>query len=134
MFDLNAVQAALRDQGIDAWLLYDFRGLNPLATRVLRFPEGTMGSRRWFYLIPANGVPRKLVHRIEEGALDHLPSEATVYLREELEAGVRSLVEGLGQVAMEYSSQCQPLHLASGRGDGRACSPVVGRRSCRRAI
>ena len=33
MFDLNAIQAALRDEKLDAWLLYDFRGLNVLARR-----------------------------------------------------------------------------------------------------
>src|SRR5262249_41939124 len=62
------------------------------------------GTRRFFYLVPARGAPRKLVHRIESGALDHLPGEATVYLRwQELEKGVASLVTGLGRVAMEYS-------------------------------
>jgi Xaa-Pro aminopeptidase len=103
MFDLAAVQSALRDEGVDGWLLYDFRGLNLLARRVTQMPEGGMLSRRWFYYVPAQGEPRKLVHRIEAGALDHLPGAKTVYLRwEELEAGVGTLVKGAGRVAMEY--------------------------------
>ena len=73
MFDLTAVQAALREQGFDGWLLYDFRGLNVLARRVLDLPTDAMLSRRWFYFVPAQGEPRKLVHRIEPHALDHLP-------------------------------------------------------------
>ena len=63
-----------------------------------------MGSRRWFYFIPAEGEPRKLVHRIEKGALDHLPGSKAVYLRwQELEAGVGALVQGAKRIAMEYS-------------------------------
>lgn len=104
MFDLKQVQAALVDQGLDGWLLYDFRGLNVLAARVAETAAAGR-SRRWFYFIPAQGEPKKLVHRIEPAALDHLPgSRKTVYLRwQELEAGVRELVNGAGKVAMEYS-------------------------------
>jgi Xaa-Pro dipeptidase len=104
MFDLTAIQAALTGFGLDGWLLYDFRGSNVLARRVLDLDGRPSGTRRFFYLVPARGRPRKLVHRIESGALDHLPGEATVYLRwQDLEAGVASLVSGLGRVAMEYS-------------------------------
>jgi Xaa-Pro aminopeptidase len=103
MFDLNAVQAALKKLGIDGWLLYDFRGLNVLARRVLGMASDTMLSRRWFYFIPARGEPRKLVHRIEPRALDHVPGPHQVYLRwQELESGVASLVAGCRRVAMEY--------------------------------
>lgn len=103
-FDLPAVQAAIRDAGLDGWLLYDFRGINPLAGRVLGFPEGGHRTRRWFYFVPAAGEPRKLVHRIESAALDHLPGGRTVYLRwQDLEANVGRLVAGAGRVAMEYS-------------------------------
>jgi Xaa-Pro aminopeptidase len=103
MFNLNAVQAALQQAGLDGWLLYDFRGLNVLARRVLGIgPEGHL-TRRWFYFVPARGEPRKLVHRIESGALDAYPGSRRVYLRwQELEAGVRDLVQGAHRVAMEY--------------------------------
>lgn len=103
MFDLQAVQAALRDQEFDAWLLYDFRGLNMLARRIAGLRPDQITSRRWFYLVPAQGEPQKLVHRIESGALDHLPGSKRVYLRwQELEAGVGALVQGKKRVAMEY--------------------------------
>src|SRR5207237_1143202 len=103
MFDLAAVQAALREEKLDGWLLYDFRGLNVLARRVVHMPEGSMLSRRWFYFVPAQGEPRKLVHRIESGSLDHVPGSKTVYLRwQELEAGVAALVGSARRVAMEY--------------------------------
>jgi Xaa-Pro aminopeptidase len=103
MFNLSSVQAALQQLGFDGWLLYDFRGLNVLARRVLGISDEAILSRRWFYFVPARGEPRKLVHRIEPHALDGLPGTAQPYLRwQELEAGVAALVAGARQVAMEY--------------------------------
>jgi len=103
-FDVSSIQQALREFDIDAWLLYDFRGCNSLARRVLEIDDDAIGSRRWMYRIPAEGEPHKLVHRIEASALDHLPGEKTVYLRwQEFEAGVAELVNGFARVAMEYS-------------------------------
>ena len=105
MFDLAAVQSAIRAAQFDGWLLYDFRGLNNLALRVVGLPEKKLLSRRWFYFVPANGEPKKLVHAIEPASLDGLPgTNKTVYRRwQELEAGVGALVAGAKAVAMEYS-------------------------------
>jgi Xaa-Pro dipeptidase len=103
MFNLSAMQAAIASLGFDGWLLYDFRGLNVLARRVVGLGDEAMLSRRWFYYVPARGEPRKLVHRIEPHSLDHLPGAAQPYLRwQELEAGVAALVKGAKRVAMEY--------------------------------
>jgi Xaa-Pro aminopeptidase len=103
MFDLTAIQDAIRQQGTDGWLLYDFRGLNMLARRVLGIGDTAMLSRRWFYFIPAKGAPRKLVHKIEPHSLDGVPGQSQTYLRwQELEAGVQSLLSGCRSVAMEY--------------------------------
>jgi Xaa-Pro aminopeptidase len=105
VFDLGAVQAAIREAGLDGWLLYDFRGINILALRVAELPEKKFLSRRWFYYVPAAGEPKKLVHAIEPAALDHLPGAAKpVYRRwQDLETGVGELVIGAKRVAMEYS-------------------------------
>jgi Xaa-Pro aminopeptidase len=102
-FNLGSVQAALTELGLDGWLLYDFRGLNVLARRVLHLSEETMLSRRWFYYIPVEGDPRKLVHRIEPHALDTFPGSKIVYLRwQELESSLREILQGQKSVAMEY--------------------------------
>jgi Xaa-Pro aminopeptidase len=102
-FDLNRFQSAIRDNGFDGWLLYDFRGLNILARRVLNIAPDAHTTRRWFYFIPAQGEPRKLLHRIEPHSLDHVPGSAKSYLRwQELEAGVKELLTGARKVAMEY--------------------------------
>lgn len=104
MLNIEAIQSSLRKFEIDGWLLYDFRGTNPLARRVLELGDDNVGSRRWFYCIPAQGDPMKLVHRIESGALENVPGSSDVYLKwQELEAGVERLVEGMSLVAMEYS-------------------------------
>jgi Xaa-Pro aminopeptidase len=104
MFDLNATQNALRDLGFDGWLLYDFHGCNVLARRVLDFDKNHMGTRRFFYFIPANGTPQKLVHRIEVDALDHVPGDKHVYLKwQELESELGSILKGVPKIAMEYS-------------------------------
>lgn len=104
MFDLNAVQDALTQFGFDGWLLYDFRGSNILAHRILHLPEDFTPSRRFLYFIPASGTPQKLVHRIENDALDHLPGDKTMYLKwQELEDGIGKMVSGCSRLAMEYS-------------------------------
>ena len=101
--NLAAIQSALRERNIDAWLFYDHHHRDPIAYRVLGI-NPPMCTRRWYYLVPATGEPSKLVHRIESGALDHLPGERIVYLHwQSLEAGLASLVGGMRKVAMEYS-------------------------------
>lgn len=104
MFELTKVQAALEQFSLDGWLLYDFRGSNVLARRILDIPEDAMGSRRFFYFIPKTGQPTKLVHRIESEALDHLPGEKVIYLKwQELEAGLETILRNAKLIAMEYS-------------------------------
>lgn len=105
MLDLPAIQAAIREQHVDGWLLYDFRGSNILAQRVLGL-EGKKLSRRWSYYIPATGEPLKLAHAIEPAALDALPGSKTLYRRwQEFEAGIANMLAGAKTVAMEYSAR-----------------------------
>src|SRR5438034_7182124 len=107
--DIKDVQAALKADGLDGWLLYDFRGINPIAsdvTAVSRQP-GHLATRRWYYLIPASGEPRGLVHAIEKNSLAHLPGTMRRYAgRDQLEAGLARLLAGVSRVAMEYSPDC----------------------------
>ena len=53
---LPELQRAIADAGLDGWLLYDFRGTNPIARDFLGFAELHL-SRRIFVLIPRTGVP-----------------------------------------------------------------------------
>ena len=102
---IPAVQSALKEEGLDGWLLYDFHGSNPIARRIAGLDgQGKMTTRRWYYVIPAQGEPKKLVHAIEPFNLDHLPGSKTVYSqRQSLAAGLQQVLGGLKRVAMEYS-------------------------------
>ncbi len=103
MPDIPAIQSELRAGKIDGWLFCDILHRDPLAYRVLGLNEG-MAKRRWFYLIPARGQPRKLVHRIEAGMLDSLPGAKQEYVAlTELEKGLVRLLVKTKTVAMQYS-------------------------------
>jgi Xaa-Pro aminopeptidase len=106
--EVAAIQQALRSSGLDGWLLYDFHGSNPIAGRLTGVSGGPhMTTRRWYYLIPADGPPRGLVHAIERHNLEHLPGETSAYAgREQLDAGLDRLLAGMHRVAMEYSALC----------------------------
>jgi Xaa-Pro aminopeptidase len=102
--DVPAIQAALAEQRIDGWLLYDFRGSNPIARAVIGFDESQIGTRRWFYLIPRQGQPVAIMHVIEPHALKGAPGRSVLYRSwKELEALLREHLGGLSRVAMEYS-------------------------------
>ncbi|HET7216913.1 MAG TPA: M24 family metallopeptidase, partial [Vicinamibacterales bacterium] len=102
---IDAVQRALKEEGLDGWLLYDFQGSNPIASRLAGLAaSGKMATRRWYYLIPSDGAPRGLVHAIERHNLDDLPGEKRPYAgREQLASGLRDLLKGRRRIAMEYS-------------------------------
>ena len=102
--DLSAIQSALRERNIDAWLFYDHHHRDPIAYRVLGLPAGQMVTRRWFYLIPAEGEPLKLVHRIEPGHLDTLPGSKRQYSGwQELFEQLKTILAGSRDIAMQYS-------------------------------
>src|SRR5690554_3715402 len=82
---LDQIQAELKRQGLDGWLLYDFRGSNPVAQPLVRpLLEGNTASRRVLLLIPAEGVPTLAVHSIERRSLrGDLPVEVVSYASRE---------------------------------------------------
>lgn len=102
--NLSAIQAALRERNIDAWLFYDHHHRDPIAYRLLGLPEKLMVTRRWYYLIPAEGEPSKLVHKIEAGHLDSLAGSQREYSAwQELFEGVKTMLSPHRNVAMQYS-------------------------------
>lgn len=102
--DIAAIQAALRDRKFDGWLFYDHHHRDPLAYRILGLDEDSFVSRRWFYFIPVQGEPGKLVHRIESGKLDTLPGSKEEYSSwQELEQKLETMLGEAGKIAMQYS-------------------------------
>jgi Xaa-Pro dipeptidase len=102
--NLEQIQSALREQQVDGWLFYDHHHRDPIAYRILGLSDTMHVSRRWYYFIPAEGQPRKLTHRIESGKLASLPGSGHLYSSwQELEAGLRTMLEPYQKLAMQYS-------------------------------
>ena len=102
---IEDIQQAIRDQpGLDGWLFYDFRGSDPLGYRVLLLDPTMHVTRRWYYWIPAEGTPQKLVHRIEPHVLDALPGHSHAYVSwDQQRQLLKRLLSGSRRIAMQYS-------------------------------
>jgi Xaa-Pro dipeptidase len=102
--DLKSIQSALQERGVDAWLFYDHHHRDPIAYSLLGMPESLHVTRRWYYLIPANGEPAKLLHRIEAGHLDKLPGSKEVYSAwQEHQDNLKKMLAPYKTIAMQYS-------------------------------
>jgi Xaa-Pro aminopeptidase len=102
--NLEAIQSALRDANLDGWLFYDHHHRDPIGESILGLDPKAHITRRWYYFIPANGDPRKLMHRIEQGRLDSLPGSKGLYSSwQELRTGLKAMLSGFRRIAMQYS-------------------------------
>jgi len=100
---LARVRAMLAELRLDGWLLFDFHGLNPVATRVLGL--GGLATRRLFVLLPAVGEPVAVAHRIEMHRIAGFPGEVRPYAAwRELEQQLQRLVAGK-KLAVEHSAR-----------------------------
>jgi Xaa-Pro aminopeptidase len=107
MNDSTAIQTLLAEAGLDGWLLFDFRGMNPIAASIAPLPPQAMFSRRWAYWIPAQGEPQWLVHAIELAPFRDLPIRPRSYVRwQELEEQLTAMLGDARRIAMEYSPHC----------------------------
>ncbi len=112
MLKLNEIQAELRAAKIDGWLFFDHHRRDPIGCRILEL-DGGMMTRRWLYMIPARGEPRKLVHRIESATLDSLPGKKLVYAgQEEMRKNLPRLLGSAKTVAMQYSPKNQIMYIS----------------------
>ena len=105
--NLAKIQEEIRKQKLDGWLFFDHHLRDPLAYRVLGLTVSKGPSRRWYYMIPAEGEPKGMVHRIERHQLDGLPGEKIAYSSwPEQAAALRRLTAGMKRIAMQYSPMC----------------------------
>ena len=102
MIDLTIAQSFMSETNIDAWLIYDFRGNNPIMWQVIGDKKST--TRRSFLLIPRKGTPKMLVNLLDKLLFSDVPYEINVYISwEEMQSKLRNILEGYNQVAMDYS-------------------------------
>ena len=100
---LPQLQRAIGEAGLDGWLLYDFRGTNPVASGLIGL-QG-MVTRRVFALVPRAGEPVAITHAIEQAQWAQWPASWT----REVYSSWRTLEQLLAthltgkRVAMEYS-------------------------------
>ncbi len=107
MPELDDIQNVIRQTGLDGWLLFDFRGSNPIAGRIAGLPAEAVFSRRWAYWIPAEGEPEWLVHAIEIAPFRGQPKPPRTYVRwQTLCSELQEMMGDARRIAMEYSPEC----------------------------
>ncbi len=104
---IASLQTVLRAAGLDGWLLYDYKGLNPFPAQLLDLGRGIL-TRRWFLYIPAQGPASLIHHRIEAGSwLEVLPGADLLRKdfasHEQLDEQLRETLQVASRIAMEYS-------------------------------
>lgn len=101
---IEAIQELLTRQKVDGWLLYDNHGSNRFARQLLEVAPHKVLTRRFFYWIPREGIPHKIVHRIEAENLEDTPGKTHLYLSwKELKHSLKEVLKGAKSVLMEYS-------------------------------
>lgn len=110
MIDLKLAQSYMTENGIDGWLLYDFRVSNPVFWRA--FGETRLTTRRNFLYVPAEGDPTCLVHGIDDLLFADCEWKQEKYLTwQEMAEAVPRIVGGAKRIAMEYSpGGAIPMH------------------------
>ncbi|MBV8773994.1 MAG: aminopeptidase P family protein [Deltaproteobacteria bacterium] len=108
MARVDDIARALAEEGLDGWLLYDFRLSDPLAYRILGLREEGLTTRRWFYFIATDGPPQAVVSAVEAHRLDSLPAQPRFVYRSERQMldGLASILHGHRRIAMNYSPRC----------------------------
>ncbi len=103
-FDLKKMQEIIKKMNLDGWLLYDFRGSNDLALNILDIPVETHLTRRFYYFIPKEGTPTKIVNAIEAFHLNHIPGTQLKYSsHSSLSNHLEHVLKNVKKIAMEYS-------------------------------
>lgn len=103
--DLTPLCSAVREAGIDAWALYDFRGSNRIAWDILGLAADAHCTRRWMVVAPAQGPTTAIVHRLEQQPLSHVHADRVLLYdtHQSWNDALRTTLGGLATVAMEYS-------------------------------
>lgn len=105
--NISTLQSVVSAAGLDGWLLYDFRGLNPFPAQLLNLGRGIL-TRRWFLYVPAQGQATLIHHRIEAGSWQQVLPEETINRQvfashEQLDSLLHETLKGARRIAMEYS-------------------------------
>jgi Xaa-Pro dipeptidase len=104
--NMKDVQKYMKENGIDAWVLYDFQGMNSIA----QFIAGTKDkaiTRRYFYFIFSNGKISALVHSVERSKFQHIEGNVVGYSSlKDMVGSLKEILKSSNIIAMEYSPLC----------------------------
>ena len=102
---IEQAQEYMGRRDINGWLLYDYRGLNPIFADTL----GSVGhvTRPVWFWIPASGRPRLLLSFVDQSRFDHLNLDTSLFInRRDMIEKLRNELGLSGRVAMEYTPEC----------------------------
>ena len=104
--DIDAVAASaqehLRATTVDGWLLYDYRGMNPIFWDTVGAIDNV--TRPCWLWIPAEGDLELLVSYVDQGRFGHLGIPTKLFVsRADMLARLGEMLGGANRVAMEYS-------------------------------
>ena len=94
-------QEYLIDHGMVGWLVYDYRGMNPILQDTLG-PIAHVTRPCWLW-VPARGDPRLLVSYVDQGRFSQLGLPTTLFVsRKDMTERLAALLADSGRIAMEY--------------------------------
>ena len=98
------IQSAVSAAKINGWLIYDFRGSNPIFGQFIGGKRFT--TRRVYLWIPATGEPILLLHPVDSVAFADVKLSKLQYGGwQEMHANLKKILSG--KIAMEYSPDCE---------------------------
>lgn len=102
MFQLAEAQRFMAAEGIDAWLLHDYRGSNLFLWQVLGVSRAP--TRRAMLVVPLVGAPVLLIHTVDQFFFHDVTIEKRIYRGwEEMRVLLRGLLGNARRIAAEYS-------------------------------
>ena len=92
----------METNAIDGWLLYDYRGMNPIFwDTVGEIPNVTRPCWLW---IPTNTSPKLIVSYVDQNRFEHLGIETNFWVsRDQMIGELQAALSSASRVAMEYS-------------------------------
>ena len=92
----------MRDRDVAGWLLYDYRGMNPIFWETVG-PISNVTRPCWLW-VPARGEARLLVSYVDQGRFQHLDAAADLFVsRADMVERLGAILDSSAPIAMEYS-------------------------------
>ncbi len=100
----------MAQEGVDGWLVYDYRGMNPIFGDTVGNTNLSHVTRPVWLWIPTSGAPRMLVSFVDQSRFTHLGLDTTLFVnRRDMIAKLRAMLGathgGASRVAMEYTPE-----------------------------